>query len=603
MQPNICVKIPERCFISPDPGRDFPFAFSFAITYGYVPDSCIENIESNGTLPGRDGLGAVKYPQVTISGFDKLLSEPQKIDAFVNNLKKTGDSDWIIHKASSGTDIVIRYTGLELSPDFYFSASTESLVADTKENDVVTMLVKVENFDHIENNCYGISTKVDYVPWAKSVTFGKSPVTLGTSVEVGYEYLGDKTDKKLMQNGVAVDTARSPYTAFIDRPALFSLMAFNDCGMIDSKEEFLDVLPPEILSFTADKSYFSDGDAVTLRWELTSVSNITIDNMDEKTDQAGEGKAVVYPAASGSGGFAEYVLRANGYKGGAPASVSRKVTLRHTMWKNAGSQKGYFSGEVYGNWKYNSRIFREGEFYYCYAHPCLYKSGDGLNWEKDSTNNRAAGQFLCIAADCHDHVVYVMGKEGAEGKRLYISTYDFGTSKWEYAPAYQSWCADIGAFAFSRTGRAYAQTLENGIAIYRCGDDGKWNRGGAVIAAPAKRTVIGGDYCFYKKTFYAVMLCSDGYVYVYDCEESMEDILLKKKVGKNDRFVSLVPTENSLYIVTASCLANVVDGRAADGFSPMGEEADKRMWLGSDGDGGFFGIYPDKNLWRWNREK
>ena len=83
----------------------------------------------------------------------------------------------------------------------------------------------------------------------------------------------------------------------------------------------------------------------------------------------------------------------------------------------------------------------------------------------------------------------------------------------------------------------------------------------------------------------------------------MEDILLKKKVGKNDRFVSLVPTENSLYIVTASCLVSVADGRAADGFSPMGEGADKRMWLGSDGDGGFFGIYPDKNLWRWNREE
>lgn len=592
MQADICVKIPERCFISPNPEKDFPFAFSFTVTYGYIP-----NADRICPVLREPQDRAVKYPQITISGFDKLLSESQKIETFINNLKKSGDSDWIIKKASAGSDIIIRYTGLELSSDFYFYASTESFISDTKENEIVTLTVTVENFDNLEDNQYIISTKVDYVPWAKSVTFSQSPVALGAQVEVGYEYLGDKTDKKLMQNGIKVDTARSPYTATIGRPALFTLMAFNDCGMIDTKDEFLDVLPPEILSFTADRHYFSEGEAVTLQWSLSSVSNFAIDNIDKEKDKVEKTYAVVYPAASGSGQKAVYTLRANGYKEGVPASVSKNLTLTRTLWKKAGIQTGYFAGDVYGDLKYNCRIFREGEYYYCYAHPWLYRSGDGLKWEKYSANDKADGQFVCIAADCYDHVFYAMGKNGADGNRLYISKYDFAVSGWEHTSAYQSCCSDIGGFAFSRTVKAYAQVLKNGIMIARCGADGKWCHGGSSISAPENKDVIGGDYCFYKNAFYAVMLCSDSYVYVYNCEESMEDILFKKEVDKNDRFVSLIPTINRLYLVTAGSLTDVKTGRIADDFSPMGGEQNKRMWIGSSGDGNLMGIYPDRNLW------
>lgn len=292
-----------------------------------------------------------------------------------------------------------------------------------------------------------------------------------------------------------------------------------------------------------------------------------------------------------------YTLRANGYAKGAPTSVSRSLTLTQTFWKKTGSPKGYFSGEVYGNLKYNSRIFREEGFYYCYAHPWLYKSSDGLSWEPYSSNDKAGGQFLCIAADYYDHVVYAMGKEGADGNRLYVGKYDFGASSWDYSPAYQSCYADIGSFAFSRTVRAYAQILEKGIMIARCGEDGKWCHGGSVIVAPENKKVTGGDYCFYKNAFYAVMLCSDSYVYVYNCEESMEDILFKKKVDKNDQFVSLIPTVNHLYMVTSGSLVDVKAGETVDDFSPMGGEKNKRMWLGSSEDDRLMGIYPDKNLW------
>ena len=107
MQANICVKIPERCFISPNPEKDFPFAFSFTVTYGYIP-----NTDRICPVLREPQDRAVKYPQITISGFDKLLSESQKIETFIDNLKKSGDSGWNIKKAPAGSDIIIRYTCL-----------------------------------------------------------------------------------------------------------------------------------------------------------------------------------------------------------------------------------------------------------------------------------------------------------------------------------------------------------------------------------------------------------------------------------------------------------------------------------------------------------
>ncbi len=595
MSANVRVKIPERCFISPNPEKEFPSAFSFVITYGQIPEKECRRL-------GAGKAQAVKYPQITVSGMDKLLLDPEEIESFMRNLKKSGDDDWVTGKTPSGSDIFFRYTGTGLSPDFYFSASTETMISDTKENETVTMTVTVENFDGIEDNQYEICTKVDYAPWAKSVAFNSSPVEIGSWVEVSYDYMGDHVDKRLMHNGIAADTARSPYTALIDRPAVFSLEVFNQWGIRDTKQAFLDVLAPEILSFTADKSCFFKGEAVTLHWELHSVSNFSIDPIDKETGQGKEGSAIVYPVAFEGSRTAVYTLRANGYKNGVPASVSKSVALQQTMWENAGSQTGYFTGEVYGDMDYNSRIFPEEDGYYCYAHPDLYKSGDGLNWEKYASNDKADEAFICAAADCWDHVLYVMGKEGKEGRRLFIGRYDFRKGIWDYGPAYQAFCSAAGSFAFSKSVKAYTQVMENGLMISRCGEDGKWNKGGSAILAPGGKCVKGGDYCFYKNKFYAAILCDDAYVYVYDCDQSMEDVLYKKKVEEGGRFVNLIPTVNHLYIVTAGSVIDMKTGDVTNNFSPMGTEREKRMWIGKDRKECLIGIYPDRNLWKWEEE-
>lgn len=591
MQANILVAIPNKCYISADYERDFPCEFYLKIAYGNIPK---ENI----TITTESAESAVSYPQITISGFEKLLADDTQFEKFVKELKQSGDLDWTIKKATKSNSIIICYTGVSLKENFFFSASTNSFVLDTKENQTVVLTVTVENFPDIENNKYSISTKVDYAPFAKSLSFNKSPVELKSNVEVSYEYLGDNVDKILMQNGSKVDTPRSPFTAYIDKPTNFTLWVFNKSGIDDIKQKFLEVFQPQITSFTADKDYFSKGDAVNLKWSGNSVSNYILDNVNEKTDTLNETDAIVYPVAEKGSYNVEYRLVANGYKGKNPTSVNKTITLTQTSWISKKIKSGYFStDEAYTKLDFNSRVFCVGKVYYAYAHPNLYKSSDGIAWSIHSTNSKANIDFICIATDYNNGIIYAMGNEGKDGERLYISTYDFSKSTWDYLPAYQFCNSTIGSFAFSNQGMYYAQISKEAIIINRRGEDNRWNVGNKVIKAPKDQVVIGGDYCFYKDSFYAVMLCENQNIYVYRCQEDMEDILFKKSVDKDDAFVSLIATINNLYIVTSRYIIDMRSREVADGFSPMGVEKNKRMWLGVNDDDKLIGIYPDKRFW------
>lgn len=593
MEPNIIIKIPKTCYISPDPTRVFPFPFSFIATYGYLPKK--ELLPSGSS--NEETNKAIKYPEITISGFQKLLSV-DKIDDFIRNLT-ISDDDWIIMKSGSSNDLMIKYGGLDLDPDFYFSASTDKFIADTTDNKMVTFTVTVKNFPNIADNSYVISTKVDYIPWAKSLTFSESTVELNSRVEVHYVCIGDNIDKRLSQNGGIVDTARSPYIATIDKPALFTLEVFNYQGGNDKKQGIVDVYPPKIKSFTADKSYFSEGDTVKLTWELSSVSNFNLDNLGSE-DVVRDNSAAVHPKTKPGEKTVTYTLRANGFIGQKPGSVAADINLSKTLWKNSGAVRGFFAGDVYGNLTYNSRIYTIDGKYYCYAHPKIYISQDGLSWEEFAANDKIGSSFSCIATGYNQKILYAMGINKDSPKRLSITAYDFNSKTWTYANAYQSCSSDIGSFAFSAREKSYAQTVSGGISIVKCDDQGRWNIGSAVIPAYQGKTVLSGDYCFYKDRYYAVMLCSDHYIYVYDCDQSMQDILFKKDVGSQSRFVGFVATVNNLYILTGNATVDMYTRELADGFSPLRGDDKHRPWYGADNNSDLFGIFPDKNHWKFN---
>jgi hypothetical protein len=591
MEPCILVKIPDKCFLSPDPKRTYSNVFYFSVTYGYLPSKSLFPVAE----AEKSVQKAIKYPQITISGFEKLLSS-DRMEAFIDNLKRTGSEEWVMKK-SSGNDIILRYTGEDLETDFYFSAETDQFVPDIKENDTVTLQIKVEYFPEIPDHSYIISTKVDYTPWAKSLRFSKDRVPLGSQTEVYYEIMGDNIDKRLTQDGIIVDTARSPYTATINQPSVFTLEVFNQSGMNDRLQAAIDVNPPKIVEFHADRKYFSPGTSAVLTWSLQSVSSFQLENLDPEKDVIKDNSAVVYPKVNPGARAAVYTLRAYGFINKKPNSTTANVVLTKTNWSCEGTASGYFAGDIYGNIIYNSRIFTWQKNYYCYAHPKLYQSTDGISWTLYHTNDKADDIFLCIATGFQNNILYAMGRLGDQGSSLYISTFDFTAQKWTYAPAYQNCLSSIGSFAFSQGSKAYAATIPGGMMMVQCDEEGKWNSGTYIIPVLADTKAICGDYCFFKDRYYAVMLCDNHCIYVYDCEDSVEEVLFQKYVGMNDQYVSFISTLNNLYIMTDTTITDLRTQAFADDFCPPESKEAKRAWLGVNKNGDLFGIFPDKKQW------
>jgi len=593
MEPGVILKIPEICYISLDPSRDFPFPFSFTATHGYLPQKDILPFSASGA--GIDTAGG--YPQITISGFDKLLSA-DKISAFINSLV-ISDTDWTIKKSGSSSDIVIRYGELELEPDFGFYAHTDKFIADTTNNKLVTLTVSVKNFPDIKDNSYIIGINVRFAPWAKSISFSQSPAALNSTVEVYYEYDGDDVDKILFQEAKNTGSARSPYIAEIGKPSLFSLRAFNTVGGAkDELERHLDVLPPEIKSFEPEKYYFSEGEPVNLSWNIFSYSSFDLAGIGPK-DKIHDTGAAVYPETAPGNKTVTYRLTAGGYINQRPGITSRDLTLTKTAWKNTGAVSGFFAGDVYKNLPQNTRVHAVKEKLYAYAHPKLYESGTGLSWIEFSYNDKVAGSFTCLATECDGKIFYAMGRSSEFPGKLFITLYDFAAKVWSYASAYQEHHSDIGSFAFSRSEKAYAQTVERGMSIVQCAENGQWNGASSIIIAESGKTVVSGDYCFFKDRYYSAMLCSDGYVYIYDCSDSMEEYLFKKNVSPAAKWVAFVATGNNLYLLTANAIIEMRSQSVADVFSPLGGDDKSRPWLGTDVTLDLCGIFPDKNYWRF----
>lgn len=592
MAGTITVGIPDKCYISPDPKREFPFEFYFHVTYGIVPKE--NRIQLN--LLANEAKEAVVYPQITIGGFEQLLAE-EKIDGFIHDLKKTGDDDWIIKKQSMSSNILLQYTGDSLAPDFSFRAATEKFISTAEKNNLITLIVSVRNFENIEDVDYIIHTKVDYTPWAKSLTAEQRAVPFDTQMEIFYECMGDDIDKKLYQNGQKLDSARSPYAARIDRPSLFKLEVFNQRGMTDELQLDIDILPPKIHSFTADKYFFSEGEYIKLLWQTESISDLVLEGYNPQTDSILGNTAQVFPKPATGEKTKRYTLRVSGYKDKRPYTTSSEIVLYQSKWVNNGVVSGFVPFVTFCRLGYNNRIFTVDGQYYYYAHPTLCQSADGLQWKAFSQNDKVDDNSVCLAADYYDGILYAMGKKSNRDTALYISQFDFKSAKWSYASAAQQCSSEIAAFAFSKTKMQYAQVKPNGITIVNCGDDGQWNAGTTILRAYNGTTVRSGDYCFYKDRHYAVMLCDNNCIYVYDCDASMEDVLFIKKLPNEAGFVSFAQTVNHLYIMAGNTLINLKTQGLEDPFSPPFDAQTFRPWLGADKLNQLFGVFPDQYLW------
>lgn len=602
---SLVIKINEKCYISPQVGKGYPFNLSIEIYYGTLcAESSVSYETAAQTEESESGAG---YSAIRIAGLEKLTGG--KMQEFAAGLSVNKECKDIFEvkaaKSVEGKDELLIKGPVsedELPDDFCLTLTAHSFICMTREPGDVILKAAVKNFPCVDDCVISAKTTVQYVVYAESVAFTQNEkkvtaVDFGTQVNVEYSYLGEDADKELTCNGAFVSSGNSPYVAAVKQPSLFKLTVFDrSSGIRHSKDALVGLLPPEIMLFKADKEYFCKDERITLTWDTKSAASVRIIGLCTETDVFDESKreAAVYPGQY-SASECVYILTAIGYdENGNSASVHKNIRLNRTNWCKKGRVSDQvFTESIYKKQKGNGRIFVHKDVYYFYSHPNLYQSTDGLNWSALCVNESAAAGYAPAASDYHDGRLYVMGKAAMqEEEGRYSCIYDFalGTWSYDYAGYFQSM---KGCFAFSPDSQWYAQILSKGM-LYAMKSDKIWNRGSAVVNAEPGKTVKGGDIHYFTGRLYIAMLYGDDSAVVYEQSGESAGFPFTIKGCRGD-CIEFVEAAHNLYLITGSAIINVLERKTADAFIPP-SEGEKCPVIGECGEK-IVGVYPDGNLW------
>lgn len=282
-----------------------------------------------------------------------------------------------------------------------------------------------------------------------------------------------------------------------------------------------------------------------------------------------------------------YTLRASNQKG---FSDWRQLRVTVTGWRKAGQAEDLLSdGDSLSDL---AGIVRYQDSYYCYKKAVLYQSTDGCRWTGYSNNPLDdADRKACTAVGLYGDSLYLM--TGKPGGRLTVMRYDFRAGKWMSAPAGQNCISMDGHLAFSKKGGCYGQTTACGMAVSGCdmeNDWASWKEEQYDIMSDHQPAVC-SDLCFWKDSYYAVIVAADGKYYVYKCSERVQEALAAGAAGSGP--VRLLPTINRLMAVGNGWMSDLETKQAADQYFPP---AGAGMCTGSD-QTSVFGIFSDGSFW------
>lgn len=286
-----------------------------------------------------------------------------------------------------------------------------------------------------------------------------------------------------------------------------------------------------------------------------------------------------------------YTLRVDNQKG---FSDIAQIQVDVTGWRRIGKVTGLFTDPSV--WKEDVRLHCYKENYYCYRNEILYRSRDGCAWEECSKNT-LSGQGEkpeVTATQIFGSMLYVM--EGHTCERLRIMRYHFEDDRWEAARAHQNCISADGHLAFSSRKSFYAQTVGSGISVSGHDEECEWmywNREHFQVDTQG-REAVNSDFCFRGKSFYAVILCSDGRFYLYECREEQEEALWSCDAEGADKMIFL-PTVNHFFIATPKGLFDADKKQRVKDFFPP---TDNGFWMGADREG-VAGIFSDGSFWEY----
>lgn len=284
----------------------------------------------------------------------------------------------------------------------------------------------------------------------------------------------------------------------------------------------------------------------------------------------------------------------------------RALTVIKTNWHNKCSEKGIFLNNIYDNSSYNSQIFIDNDTYYVYCHPSLYRRDESGEWMSIATNNLYNADYSCFAAHLYNGKLYVAGNIKGCGYFSFCH-YDLQSQKWEAdkgmvrLPVFGSPTPICCGFAFSENNAYFYHVKDDCIyANIREATQG-WGGGNLYINALSNMKIIGGTMIFYIDRFYMAILCkkkdndAKKCIFLYACIDEPETYLMRLMVSDKSNRVTLLGTDNNLWIATDNEMINC-DTKIIDQTFYPPACADHRAWLGSSEEE-IVGIFPDKNLW------
>ncbi|WP_020613359.1 hypothetical protein [Sediminispirochaeta bajacaliforniensis] len=452
-------------------------------------------------------------------------------------------------------------------PDSYrASFRSNGFYTEAKEG-AATLEAYVVNFPDVSTKIVAVNIYKRYPIAFDYFRAEPEPVEIGGETTLSWRVLNVK--KCYIDDIGQVDTEGS-MNVTIDSPKNFLLKAENDMGITDQTEKKVGCVKPSI-QFSADSTWYHEGEEVTLRWEGTSAVSVQISPAPGEVPVSGSKKVVPHSPT--------FTATASGFDGFTPYAAMASLTLKKTPWKCEGTIAGVDLSKDTMNtgrriWEYKGKS-------YVFCNRILYESEDVLHWQQTAKFELYDGMILksCATTVVGDTFL-VLGIKNKNSTFVQSATYDFSQRKWQITDALPDG-DDTGGILSGIHDQPYYAHPEGPMVLFYTPEEmmgGKWN----LVFYLKYPDVDACDISPLREYLYAGL--HDGR------EHQLVIRRIKPKdrqwldVGRlevaDDEWFCLVPTKGKLFLLTAEQMLCVDD---LESVSPFHPELDKdyRPWTGS----------------------
>lgn len=583
MSKTVEVKISPYIPISPDLSSTLPVNGYFEINIQY--NSEVQKESNKQNMDGKED--AYQNPTIILEGFVKegeedtsaLFNTSDEFSVFVNSLQFDDTEmyhNWMIVRPDESNQLkIIKKTTTPLKEDFVCSLHSLQLNATNLkgEDGRAVLSVKAEYFKQGITDEYAVFSRKVYISDVLCFESDKNKVKINEIFTLKWNCRGDYVNSAQLQaneeepEAVAVSGS---HTRSVMHPTMFKLMVQShhpDTRFSATAYQMVEMTPPVINFFKADKTYVYNREKATLYWEADSANFCQINGGStpykisdqltvEPEFESGEDKSK-----------AEYFLKACGYNGQEPYFAEQRLYIHRTWWEEVGEITGVdlSKSEGYqpkGIYHFEDKIYLfDGTSIYLSEKGLLYSEVSKLQIQENCSLNPS---YKC--GFCNGNF-YIAGVQN--GSDIYMTHYDIAKKEW-----HMEWVSEFGenflngCFAADECNNRfyYSFFVDKEIFIYQNTSD-KWSLVGNF---EVEKHIIACDSCFWGNNMYFSISCEDEektiITYYMQINErgGIGDVQKQSVIFAQEQEISLVTTDNYIFLLGKQMLYDVRKGSQCD---------------------------------------